>query len=103
MHVQPYVYFDGRCEEALEFYKKAIGAKVDRMLRFSQMPAAGGGGGGGRGRGHPAGGGACGPVSPEAVMHAEFRIGDSTLMASDGHAKGNPKFEGISPTIQAAN
>ena len=38
MHVQPYLNFDGRCDEALEFYKKAIGAKVGMLMRCKDTP-----------------------------------------------------------------
>ncbi|HEY8244936.1 MAG TPA: VOC family protein, partial [Casimicrobiaceae bacterium] len=33
MHVQSYLFFDGRCEEALEFYKRAVGAEVTMLMR----------------------------------------------------------------------
>jgi len=92
MNIKPYLYFDGRCEEAIEFYKTALAAKVERMMRFSQMPP------------NPGGGGSdCGPVNPEKIMHAELRIGDTTLMCSDGDAKGQAKFQGISLAVEAAS
>lgn len=89
MEVQPYLVFDGRCEEALEFYKKAIGAKVDRILRIKDSPEAAPPGT------HP-------PGSENKVMHATFHVGDTTIMASDGYAKGNPRFEGFSLSISVA-
>jgi uncharacterized glyoxalase superfamily protein PhnB len=76
MQVQPYLFFDGRCEEALEFYKKAVGAKVEMLMRFKDSP-------------EPPQPGMHPPGSENKVMHASLRIGETTLMASDGHCKGN--------------
>ena len=67
MQVQSYLMFNGRCEEALEFYKKAIGAKVEMMMRFKDAPE-----------------GQCAPGSENKVMHSSFKVGDTVLMASDG-------------------
>jgi PhnB protein len=87
MQVQPYLFFDGRCEEALDFYRKALGAEVTMLMRFKDCP-------------EPQGGEGCGPASPpEKVMHAALRIGDTTIMASDGHCAGNPTFSGFSLSI----
>jgi PhnB protein len=86
MHVIPYLYFNGRCEEALEFYKKVFGAKVEALMRFKENPQA---------QYNPLG-------AEEKVMHACVRIGDSTLMASDGMCQGQSKFEGISLSVNAA-
>ena len=88
--VQPYLFFDGRCEEALEFYKKAIGAEVQMMMRNKESPDP-----------HPPG--MLPPGTENKVMHATLRIGDTTVMASDGHAKGQPKFEGFSLSLNAKN
>ena len=93
MKVQPYLMFDGRCEEAIGFYREAIGAQLVRLMRFKDNPEpqpSGGGGGGG-----------CGPTQPEKVMHASFRVGETEIMASDGRCEGRPKFEGISLTLSA--
>ncbi|MCW5772774.1 MAG: VOC family protein [Rhodospirillaceae bacterium] len=92
MQVQPYLMFDGRCEEALDFYKKAVGAKVDALMRFKEMPPPE----------QPVAEG-CGPPagSAEKVMHAAFRIGDTMLMASDGMCQGKPSFQGISLSLMA--
>ena len=87
MNVQPYVFFDGKCEEALEFYKQAIGAKVEMMMRFSEAPE----------KGHmPA-------ASESKIMHAAFKVGDTQIMASDGHCAGKPSFQGFGLTLNAAN
>jgi PhnB protein len=90
MQVQPYLFFDGRCEEALEFYKKAVGAKVEMLMRFKDSP-------------EPPQPGMHPPGSENKVMHASLRIGETTLMASDGHCKGKPSFQGFSLSITAAD
>jgi PhnB protein len=84
--VQPYVFFDGRCEEAIEFYKKALGAECTFMMRFKESPD-----------------GMPGHGSPEKIMHAFFTVGGTGIMASDGYAKGNPEFKGFSLSISAKN
>jgi PhnB protein len=90
MHVQPYLFFDGRCEEALEFYKSALGAKVEMLLRFKDSP-------------EPPAPGMVPPGSGDKVMHTSFRIGDTTVMASDGRCQGEPSFQGISLALAAAD
>jgi PhnB protein len=79
--VQSYLFFDGKCEEAIEFYKKALGADVKMLMRFKDSPEP-----------PPPG---CGPTDANKVMHAQFQIGETVIMASDGRATGNPKFEGF--------
>lgn len=69
--VQPYLFFSGRCEEALNFYKSALGAQIDLLMRYSDSP-------------EPAPPGMVPPGFEHKVMHASFRIGSSLLMASDG-------------------
>ena len=88
--VQPYLFFDGRCEEAIEFYKSALGAKVDLMMRFKDSP-------------EPVPAGMCAPGSDDKVMHAALRIGNTVVMASDGMAGGKPEFKGFSLSVNAAN
>jgi len=85
MHVQPYLNFDGRCDEALEFYKKAIGAKVGVLMRWKDSPDKT----------------MCTPENANKVMHSQFDIGDTTVMASDGRNSGQPNFHGIALTISA--
>lgn len=86
MQVQPYLSFNGRCEEALAFYKQAIGAEVLCMMRFKENPDP---------QYNPAG-------MEEKIMHSSFRIGDSQLMASDGMCTGQAaKFDGISLSLSA--
>ncbi len=83
MPVTPYLFFDGRCEEALEFYKKTLGAKVEMMMRFKEAP-------------DPS---MCSRGSENKIMHACFRLGDAAIMASDGRNQGKPKFEGFALSI----
>jgi PhnB protein len=90
MQVQPYLFFDGRCEEAIEFYKKVLGIKVEMLMRFSESP-------------DPMPPGMIPPGSEKKVMHSAFRVGDSLVMASDGNCGGKPKFEGFSLSVDAKN
>jgi PhnB protein len=85
--VQPYLFFDGRCEEALEFYKKTLGAEVEFLLRFKDSP-------------EPPQPGMCGANSENKVMHATFRVGEATLNASDGRCGGKPVFAGFSLSLR---
>jgi PhnB protein len=86
MNLQPYLFFDGRCEEALEFYKKAIGAKVTYLMRNKDAPV-------------PPPADKVPPGSENKVMHCEVQIGDVTFMASDGFASGHPTFKGFSLSL----
>ena len=88
MAVQPYLFFDGKCEEALDFYKKALGAEVDMLMRFSESPEK-----------PPEGAMPAG--SENKVMHAAFHVGDTQIMASDGHCAGKPSFQGFGLSIDA--
>ena len=83
--IQPSLFFDGRCEEAIEFYKKALGAEVNMLMRFKDSPEP-----------PPPG---CAPPDTNKVMHAQFQIGQTVIMASDGRASGNPKFEGFALSL----
>ena len=85
MTVQPYLSFEGRCEEALEFYKGAVGAEVTVLMRWKDMP-------GDRSQ--------ITPGSENKVMHSAFRIGDTEILASDGRSSGKPAFQGISLALQ---
>jgi len=86
MQVQPYLFFDGRCEEAVEFYRSALGAEVIVLMRFKDSP-------------EPHQPGMVPPGAENKVMHATFRIGDAAVMASDGRCQGRPSFEGFSLSI----
>jgi PhnB protein len=85
MQVQPYLFLDGRCEEAVEFYKKALNAKVEMMMRFKDNPE------------DPSGKHAP-PGGADKIMHCALRVGDSLVMLSDGHCQGKPNFQGFSLT-----
>ena len=90
MPIQPYLFFDGRCEEALEFYRKALGAEVTMMMRFNESP-------------DPPPPGMIPPGSESKVMHASFRIGDAEVLASDGRCFGKPEFRGFSLSLTVAS
>jgi len=89
MLIQPYLSFEGRCEEALEFYKRALGAKVDMIMRFKDAPAEARA--------------AMSPGSADKVMHAAFHIGDTLVMASDGRCRGERNFKGICLSLTVAD
>jgi PhnB protein len=87
MKLAPYLFFDGRAEEAIEFYGRVLGAKVGMMMRFKENPAPGM---------NP-------PGSENKVMHASIHIGDSVLMLSDGNCTGKPEFRGFAVTLYVAD
>jgi PhnB protein len=90
MKVQAYLAFDGRCDEALEYYRQTLGAELTMMLRFKDAPM---------------------PLDPKMVppgnegkvMHMQFRIGETTLLASDGRCTGATKFQGFSLALYATD
>ena len=88
MPITPYLFLNGRCEEAIEFYKKNLGAEVGMMMRFKDMPA---------GEDHqPA------PGTENKVMHACIKINGAEVMMSDGDCKGgSAKFDGFSLSLDA--
>ena len=88
MLVQAYLNFDGRCEEALNFYKKALGAEVTMLMRMNESP-------------EPPKPGLVAPGSADKVLHGAFRIGETMLLASDCYCSGKPVFQGFSLTITA--
>ena len=90
MLVQPYLFFDGRCEEAIEFYRTKLGAEVTMLMRFKDSP-------------EPPQPGCVPPGAENKVMHSSFRIGDSTVMASDGRCTGQPSFQGFSLSITVSS
>lgn len=90
MHIQPYLFFDGRCEEAVEFYRSALGAEVEMLMRFKDSP-------------EPPQPGMVPPGSEDKVMHTSFRIGDTTVMASDGRCVGLPSFQGFALSLTVPN
>jgi len=89
MPVEPYLFFEGRCEEALDFYTRALGAKVEMMMRYSESPES-----------PPPG--KLPPGSDQKVMHAVLQIGDARVLASDGLCSGEPDFGGFSLCLTVA-
>ncbi len=85
--IQPYLFFDGRCAEAIEFYTATLGAKLDMLMHFKDSP-------------DPT---MCPPGAEDKVMHATFRIGGSTMMASDGRCTGESHFQGFSLSLNLAD
>jgi PhnB protein len=85
MRLQPYLFFDGRCEEATKFYCDKLGAEVTALMRFSEMPASESG--------------MVPPGAEDKIMHMSLRIGDTEVLASDGRCTGQPKFDGFALTL----
>ena len=88
MQVQPYLFFDGRCEEAVEFYRGALGAEVQMLMRYKESPEP---------EHLPPG------TQPDKVMHCCLRIGDASVMASDGMCQGQPSFQGFALSLTASD
>ena len=86
MDVIPYLFFDGRAEEALDFYRSKLGAEVEALHRFKDSPEP---------TQVPPGGG-------DKIMHLTFSVGNTTIMASDGYCKGKPTFQGFSLSLNVA-
>jgi PhnB protein len=85
MNLQPYLFFEGRAEEAIEFYKKAVGAKVEMLMHWKDCPDKN----------------ACTPQNADKVMHASVMIGDGKVLMSDGNCDGKSNFKGFSLAIDA--
>jgi PhnB protein len=83
MQVQPYLFFEGRCEEAAKFYEGALGAKIEALMRFKDSPDPG----------------MCSTSDENKIMHMNLRIGDQTVMASDGRCEGGPTFQGFALSL----
>ncbi len=89
MNVQPYLSFEGRAQEAIDFYKGALGAKVDMVMRFKDGP--------------PEMQSQMSPESKDKIMHAAFHVGETQILVSDGRCTGKPNFSGISLTLNATD
>jgi PhnB protein len=87
MKVEPYLMFEGRTEEALQFYQQKLGATIEAIIRYKENPEP---------KYNP-------PNSDEKVMHSLFRIGDAQIMASDGGCSGKTGFQGFALTLNAAD
>jgi PhnB protein len=90
MSIQPYLFFEGRCEEAIEFYRSALGAEVVMLMRYKDSP-------------EPPPPGVIPPGSENKIMHMTFRIGDAVVMGSDGMCSGQPGFQGFSLSLTVAS
>ena len=86
MQLQPYLFFDGRCEEAVDFYRNALDADVKMLMRFKDSP-------------DPVDREKCPGATPDKIMHAHLEIGGAVLMASDGRSMGQPSFQGFSLSL----
>ncbi len=83
MQVNPYLFFEGRCDEAVAFYREAVGAEVQMLMRFKESPEP------------------CAPGAEEKVMHASLRIGNSVVHVSDGRCGGKASFQGFGLSLTA--
>jgi PhnB protein len=81
MQIQPYLFYNGRCEEAIDFYRAAVGAEVTMLMRYKDSP-------------DPTSHGA-----EEKVMHASLRIGATTVLVSDGRCSGQLSFQGFALSL----
>ena len=90
MLIQPYLFFDGRCEEALDFYRRRLNAEVTMLLRYREGP-------------EPPKPDMVAAGSGDKIMHSSFRVGDTTVMASDGRCQGQPVFQGFSLALSVAD
>ena len=88
--VQPYLFFNGNCEQAVEFYRTALGAHVEMMMRFKDSPEP-----------HPPG--MVPPGHENKIMHTSFRVGETTVMASDGCPSEKTSFQGFSLSLTVPN
>ncbi len=87
MAIQPYLFFEGRCDEAIEFYKKAVGAEVGMLMHWKDAPQK-----------EQA---MCQPGNENKVMHASITINGARVMASDGRNSGKSDFKGFSLSLDA--
>jgi PhnB protein len=88
--IQPYLFFNGNCEQAVEFYRTALGAQVQMMMRYKESP-------------EPPPPGMVPPGFENKIMHTSFTVGQTTVMASDGCSEGKPSFEGFSLSISVSS
>jgi PhnB protein len=87
MPIQPYLFFNGRCDEAIEFYRKALGAEEIMLMRFKQAPDQN----------------MVPPGSGEKIMHARLKIGGTVVYLSDGMCSGEQGFQGFSLSLTVAD
>jgi PhnB protein len=87
MSIQPYLFFNGRCDEAIEFYRKTLGAEAIMLMRLKQAPDQN----------------MVPPGMGEKIMHARLQIGDSVIFLSDGMCAEQKGFEGFSLSLTVAD
>lgn len=90
MQIHAYLFFEGRAEEALEFYQKTLGARVGMLMRYGDSP-------------EQCPEGMLPPGSEKKIMHGEFTVGESMVMISDGRVSGKPNFDGFSLSVDFAD
>jgi PhnB protein len=90
MPVQPYLFLEGRSEEAIDFYRRTLGAETEMMMRFKDNP-------------EPPNPEMCPAGAADKVMHASLKIGDATVMLSDGRCSGKPVFQGFALSLTVAD
>jgi PhnB protein len=88
--VEVYLFFNGRCEEAVGFYRQALGAEVQMMMRFKESP-------------EPPPPDRLPPGFENKIMHCSFRVGETVVMASDGCSAEKPNFQGFSLSVSVAS
>jgi PhnB protein len=88
--IQPYLFFNGSCEQAVEFYRKALGAEVQMMMRYNESP-------------EPPPPGMVPPGFEKKIMHTSFRIGETVVMASDGCSAEKANFQGFFLALSVPN
>ncbi|HWQ38513.1 MAG TPA: VOC family protein [Burkholderiales bacterium] len=86
MRVEPYLFFEGTCRQAIDFYRRTLGAEVETIMRYKEAPET-----------PPPG--MVPPGWDDKVMHASFLVGETRVMASDGKSPGPPAFNGFSLSI----
>lgn len=87
MNVQPYLSFEGRAQEAIDFYKSALGAQVEAIMQFKDAPPDM----------------QANMPNKDKIMHSAFKVGDTTIMATDGQCSGASTFSGITLTLNVAS
>ena len=89
MNIQPYLSFEGRAQEAIDYYKGVLGATVDVIMHFKDGP--------------PEMQAQMSPESKDKIMHAAIRVGDTQVLMSDGRCTGTASFSGVTLTLNAAD
>ncbi len=88
--IQPYLFFNGSCDEALDFYRQALGAEVEMVMRYKESP-------------EPPRPGTLPPGFEDKIMHSSFRVGGTTVMASDGCSDEKASFQGFFLALSVAS